>query len=45
MARIGKAPEKEAFGITVYGERHPLVTELLDEEPPELHGDKFWAST
>jgi len=45
MARIGKAPEREAFGITVFGSKHPLVTELLDEAPPEIHGDKFWAST
>jgi len=45
MARIGKAPEKDAFGITVYGSRHPLVTEILEEAPPEIHGDKFWTST
>lgn len=45
MAKIGKAAEAEAFGITVLGSRHPLVTNLLDERPPEIHGDKFWTST
>jgi predicted nicotinamide N-methyase len=45
MARIGKAAESEAFGVTVYGSKHPLVTEMLEENPPEIHGDKFWGST
>ena len=45
MAKIGKAAEAEAFGIKVLGSKHPLVTELLEEAPPEIHGDKFWAST
>ena len=45
MAQIGKAPEKDAYGITVYGSHHPLVTELLEEGPPEIHGEKTWKST
>ena len=45
MAKIGKAAEAQAFGIKVLGSKHPLVTELLEETPPEIHGDKFWAST
>jgi predicted nicotinamide N-methyase len=45
MAQIGTAPEKDAYGITVYGSHHPLVTLLLEENPPELHGDRTWTST
>jgi predicted nicotinamide N-methyase len=45
MAKIGKAAEKEAFGVTVLGSKHPMVTELLEAGPPEIHGDKFWHST
>ena len=45
MARIGKAPEREAFGITVFGSKHPMVTELLDEGPPSIHGETTMAGT
>jgi ribosomal protein L11 methylase PrmA len=45
MAKIGKAAESKAFGITILGMKHPWVTELLEERPPEIHGEKFWAST
>jgi predicted nicotinamide N-methyase len=43
--QIGRAPEKDAYGITVYGSRHPIVTQLLEEHPPEIHGDRTWNST
>jgi predicted nicotinamide N-methyase len=45
MAKIGKAAEAEAYGVTILGSKHPWITERLEDGPPEIHGDKFWHTT
>jgi len=42
---VGVAPISEVMGFKVLGKRHPEVAELLEEDAPEIHGEKVWTSS
>jgi len=43
--RVGVAPITEVMGFSVLGKKHPDVAEYLEDDAPEIHGEKVWTSS